>query len=635
MNKRLLPIVLASLFIATIALAQHQVLKVSTSKDKYLHYELVSITAQADPSDLDPADLPVRIHALVTRNGQPVTSIGQLKDIPLIYNPSDKAWEGKWPVPWNAPEATYTVEVDSTQVSGLTPKECRFEITRRKPPQIRSNLYILTLESTAEIKTMRIPSPEGKTGNWEQLIAWAKFMGANTVWYIGGQTAGWTGKQDEEFPWNKSNFAMLPKLAEEAHRNGLRFGVWVGGYLTFGKKEFRVQKYNYAYNYDEKKNACLPTARTISLADEKRKQDIIDFIKKVAQIPGVDYIGIDYIRNAFGGYEMVDEFFSDMRPRLPSEPSLSTKDGRMKWLAKKTIKRDDPVLTDQWNWWRAHYVAQHILKEIVEKSAIKQPLWVFTLSWEKGWQHGQDCIMMNDAGADIDAVMLYEADKGQFNELIKEWHNYVKDGEVNLVVGNQVDWEVHQKTVNPAGPEEFYNRLLTGSTRIYQDGPAKGMFFHDLARVFWGRIGPYSPMEWVVAGGAAFSQLRLKSSTISLSTAVSVPENIKEGDIFEVDIPLKSFSSKKIRAITVELLNTPGVTCLESTKKSISVLEANGESRVNFKVKITNGSERRHSRYMIAVVAKWMENEDPEKYFAFTYVQASNKIETSVNKKIK
>lgn len=633
MPKKILTVIAGSLFMATLALAQNYQLNITTGKNKYLHYELVTISARLDSPNVNEANLLEKITARVTRDGKPVTTIGQLKEIPLKYNPSAKAWEGKWPIPWNAPVDTYTVEVDSCSVNNFIPVKCQFEITGRKPPQIKSNLYILTLESTADIKTMRIPSPEGKEGGWEEIIAWAKFIGADTIWYLGGQTAGWKGKVDEEFPWNKSSFAMLPNFAEEVHRNGLKFGVWVAGYLTFGKKEFRPEKYNYAYNYDEKTDKCILTSRTISLSDEKRKQDVINFIKKVSEIPGVDYIGIDYIRNAFGGYEMVDEFIAEMSPNLPQNPSLYSKSGRMKWLAKKVIKREDAILIEQWNWWRAHYVAQNILKDIVDKSNIKQPLWVFTLSWEKGWQHGQDCIMMNDAGVDIDAVMLYEADKWQFDQLIKEWHSYVKAGQVNLIVGNQIDWVVHQTTVNPAGPEEFYNRLVRGATQIYQDSLAKGMFWHDLSRALWGRIGPYSPLEWAVAGGAAFSQLRLKYSLISLSATSTTPEKIKENEIFEVETTVKNLTGKKIQDVNIEMLATPGITCIDENKKIIPYIIVKGENKIIFKLRANDVRKGRDSRYMIATVTKWLENENPERYFSFNYIQISKPEQPEETKK--
>ena len=43
----------------------------------------------------------------------------------------------------------------------------------------------------------------------------------------------------------------------------------------------------------------------VSLGDEKRVSDIIEFVKLLNECKEVDYIGMDYIRNAFGGYELV------------------------------------------------------------------------------------------------------------------------------------------------------------------------------------------------------------------------------------------------------------------------------------------------------------------------------------------
>ncbi len=622
MYKHTIISILYTILISGIALAQDHQIKISTTKDKYLHYELVQIIAEVVPVSVDKIPLPDTIKVQICRDEIPVITIGQINEVVLRYNPSSKIWEGKWPIPWNAPVDNYTVKVDTSQVRNLIPMKCQFKVTSRKPPKIKSENYILTVESGSDISSIRIPSPAGKEGDWRQIIEWAKFIGADTIWYLGGQTVRWKETVDEDFPWNKNNFAFLPKLAEEAHRSGLKFGVWISGYLTFGKKEYRVNKYTYAWNYDEESEKCIPTSRTISLGDKKRKEDIIKFIQEVSAIPKVDYIGIDYIRNVFGGYEMVDEFISEMTPDLPSGWSLYSQKERMKWLAQKTIKRDDIKLIDQWNWWRAHYVAQ-ILNDIVQESKIKQPLWVFTLSWEKGWQHGQDPIMMNDAGADIDAVMLYEADNWQFEQILKEWHNYVKAGQVNLIVGNQVDWVVHQSSLNPAGPEVFYNRLVSGSTQIYQNSLAKGIFWHDLIRAIKGRKGPYPTLEWAVAGGAAFSQLRLKSSTISLCATLTVPEKINANEIFEALVTVTNLGDKKIEEVNVELLATDGISFIEENKKTIPIIEGKSKADIKFTLKINNVSKLRDSRYMVAVVTNWLEEEIPKKYFSFGYVQTN------------
>lgn len=626
MSKQIFLCIALNIFIVTSLSAQTQQINITTAKDKYLHYELVNITAGRNVEIPDDAVLPEVLTVEISRDEIPVTSIGKLKEVILQYDPTLKIWEGKWPIPWNAPRGNYTVSVDTHQFTNVTFTDTEFEVIARIPPEIESDLYILTVESGSELKTMQIPAPDGTGGGWQNIIEWAKFIGANTIWYLGGQTSGWREKIDEDFPWNKSNFEMLGEFAQEIHRNGLKFGVWVSAYLTFGKKEYRVNKYTYAWNYDEESDECIHTDRTISLGDDKRKQDIIDFIKQVSQIPEVDYIGLDYIRNAFGGYEMVDEFVLDMNPDLPVDWPLHPQNEKMKWLAKKVIKRDDTKLIDQWNWWRAHYVA-NILKEIKEASSISQPLWVFTLSWEKGWQHGQDPVMMNDAGADIDAVMLYEADNWQFDQLLEEWHSYVKREQVNLIVGNQVDWIVHQSTLNPAGPEEFYTRIVRGSSRIYNDSKVLGIFFHDLIRALWGRTGPYPSLEWAVAGGAAFSKLKEEKEKISLSTTIMTPDEIKEDESFKVTITVENLTDEAIEDINIKLFDTEGLTFTRQNTKTIPHIKGESPKTVNFTVKVNDVSLLREGLYMIAVLTSWQEGEITEKYICFDYVQINNSNE--------
>jgi hypothetical protein len=103
--------------------------------------------------------------------------------------------------------------------------------------------------------------------------------------------------------------------------------------------------------------------------------------------------------------------------------------------------------------------------------------------------------MMNDAGVDLDALMLYQADKDQFEALVHDFHQYVHRGDVQLVAGEILDWGLHQK--DPAGPKEMYRRETKAIDELYADGPAKGVFFHDLSRALWGRLGPWGTRGWL------------------------------------------------------------------------------------------------------------------------------------------
>jgi hypothetical protein len=205
-------------------------------------------------------------------------------------------------------------------------------------------------------------------------------------------------------------------------------------------------------------------------------------------------VGLDYIRNALGGVELVDDFVAEMpNLALPAEWNGLSKTERMLWLARKKAMRKDMALIDAWQWWRARRVAL-IVKEVKARLGNK-PLWAFTLTWDKGWHHGQDPVMMSDAGVDLDALMFYEADKAQYAQMLRDWNAYVRKGDVNLVPGNIFDWNLHQK--DASGPAEFGRRLDAALDRVYADGPAQGVFYHDLGRLLWStRLGKWGTKGW-------------------------------------------------------------------------------------------------------------------------------------------
>lgn len=197
-----------------------------------------------------------------------------------------------------------------------------------------------------------------------------------------------------------------------------------------------------------------------------------------------------------------------------------------------------------------------ILKEVKEKAGITKPLWIFILSWEKGWQHGQDAVMFTDAGADFLMVMLYECDREQFDNLIRQWESYIEEGQVSILSGDETDWPLHQYTHDPSGPKELYNRTIQGYKTIGSKGPVKGMFVHDLGRSLWrGRRGPYPGKEWLVAGAHAFSDMRKDTGQSAINADVSwedsgesrkegylIIQNLYESDITGIHIEVVPFT---------------------------------------------------------------------------------------------
>jgi hypothetical protein len=166
----------------------------------------------------------------------------------------------------------------------------------------------------------------------------------------------------------------------------------------------------------------------------------------------------------------------------------------MVYFARKKVMRRDLDFIDAWQWWRAHKVAA-IVRRVKAELGDKKPLWAFTLTWDKGWHHGQDPVMMNDAGVDIDALMLYEATAEQFDFMVRNWNRYVRRSDVQLIVGDVLDWSLHQKS--PDGPKEFYRRAASAIDNIYADGPAYGVFVHDLHLALKGNLGSWGTRGWM------------------------------------------------------------------------------------------------------------------------------------------
>lgn len=599
----------------------------STSKKEYLHYEFVAIKVKIRNSKIQKSLMRNNLYALVYKDDKKVVTIGQKGVVNLKYNPDNLLWEGKWPVPWNAEEGEYLIKLFPSQEIIKKGKnkiwETKFFIKRRPLFNLKPGLCIVTFENPVPLRNKWIEGPDGKKGDWREIFEWIKFAGGNTFWYLAGQTASYTKAKEEEttdtFPWIKDNLDFLPEFACMAHRYGIKFGAWVVAYLTFGKIHKELD-YDYAWEYNPKRNICFPS-RAISLQDKKRLRDIIEFIKYLNNIPEIDYIGIDYIRNALGGYEMVDDFVSEMEVETPSDWGKFSKQERMIWLAKEKIAREDFVLIDQWQWWRARQVAL-IIHQIRKEVKLNKPLWAFTLSWQKGWQHGQDPVMMNDAGVDIDAVMLYEADGEQFDRLIKDWHKYLGKNHANVIGGNIVDWPLHQYTVNPPGPEEMYNRSIMAIDRLYKDGLSKGAFVHCLSRALWGRRGPYSRYEWMLAGGAIFSRLRERWKKFSLKTKVLAPKEAIFNKVFKVKIKVINLKPTKMHDIKVTLLPQKGIEMIDRVCKKIEVIGPGYEVIVPFEVKINEFFPQRDCRYMIVFRTEWLEKREIQNNISFKYVKA-------------
>lgn len=473
--------------------------RLETTRPGFYRYEFVEIRLRARDPELRRrwrTGPPPTVTVL--EEGVPVQTIGGLERLPLLWNDREATFAADWPVPWNAAPGTYQLRLEGAGELGDRLRISDFKILRREPKPIKPGLVALTLESQEPLSSMRVVAPDGAEKDWRGLLDWAQFMEADAFWMLVGDTPGLEPGE----VWRSYNLPLVPEVAAECRKRGLALGVYAMSYLTTSKE--RLPFYEYAWDVEEGRPKLT---RAISLKDPRRPSDVAKLLKGLASIPGVEFVGLDYIRNALGGYELVDEFFAEMpgvRPP-PEWPELSREE-RMVWFHHKKVMRRDRAFVDAWQWWRAHRVGK-IVRRIRDELGSDVALWAFTLTWDKGWHHGQDPVMMSDAGADADALMLYEADEAQFNVILRDLAGYLRSDDVQLVVGDIVDWPLHQRS--PRGARELRRRLIQATDRVYGDGrPAAGLFVHDAQRALKGRLGPHTTGQWLEAAREAARHLR-------------------------------------------------------------------------------------------------------------------------------
>lgn len=495
-------------------------LQLQADKETYAHDDLVTLTLRPATEEarqlLKRSTVPVT--AWVEREGIPVVTVGEMERVRLAFDKTRGFWQARWPVPWNAPDGNYFLRLATSALpSGLGAiHEGSFSVASRVFDPVPAGFCVLPLEGLGSLQRFTGPNGGGPSG--VAMAEWADFIGADAVLVQGAESSGHSKKLSSAFPWVMRSTESVSVLARACHARGIKLGVYVLSYMVGGDAAFSPE-YEYGWHYENGApiyGLNRAVRRGISIRDKKRPADIVNVLDRWAEVEGVDFLGLDYIRPVFGGNELVDDFINEMPGvQKPEGYTAWSKEQRMAWIARgryiapTAALRKDPKfkITDQWFWYRAHRTAG-VVRKIAEGFGGKKPLWAFTLSWQKGWEHGQDPSMMRDAGVDMNGIMLYEADGRQYRGLLSQWNAYTRDSKFNLVVGNTFDWRLHQKTLNPSGPEEMVRRTLA-AVEQFQDGkPVRGIFMHDLARALRGNLGPYPPQEWFLAAGGAMTRVR-------------------------------------------------------------------------------------------------------------------------------
>ncbi len=540
--------------VPTVSQAIPDVIAVMPTRN-FLRYEMVPFELRVNSDDM-PNFSEMRASVVVTYEGSEVEMVDGHTKLNLKKDGNKGRFTGNWPIPYNPNPGTYVAQVVVSGPQWTSPKifESAFTIASLKPHGMDPGYTALTMEGGKQLINGAVPALDGSDSmKASNAIQWAQFMGANVFCYLMGQTSIWDHLNPREFPFSHGDREVGHKYAKAAHAVGMKFAAYMTTFKVIGDA-WNQAPYNFALGYDADDDAVVPT-RFISTYDTKRRQDIIDYLKDLDKDPDIDMVGLDYVRMGFGGFEVVDEFVKDLDVPLPPKFWSMTKEERIHWLARTVSQKEDKEVVSLFNWWRAHRVAL-TLKQIIEDSKISKPVFTFTLGWEMGHQHGQDPAMYVDAGISYNHIMLYEGDRGTLQSMKKQWPDYLARGNGMYAPGEMVDYNWVQKSIDPPGPEELYNREVETMQNWFSVNSSLGMFWHDLYRQVWGIRGPYSSMEWLIAGGKAFTTLRQAEGLSPIEVHLMVPKTVPAGVMVPISVEIHNHSPENLNGVVLHQLDT-------------------------------------------------------------------------------
>lgn len=634
------------LFLAAAALAASSSaasLTLSPSKPAYWRYEVVEWKVLSTDPQITPSKVPLLELQVNSARGPVATSAGRLR-FPLRADEACGCWLGSWPIPWNPDLGEYTAEVrrpetwvDETEeeeveedldpvyqgpasledfrlpAQGAPLATARFQVAGRQPLTLPKGFSVMTLEP-GKHGFRNFKGVEGEAPHWSHIIDWAKWMHADSFWQCVGETALWRKRVADNYPWNLADLKMAAPLAALAHQQGLTYGAYMLTFIVLG--DFKQADYDFTTGYVPS-TGLLYKKPFVSMDDTRRHDDLVWMLKTLEATPDLDYIGLDYVRCDFGGLEFTDAFLKDMSLRLSDELEQGPFEGRQKWLGSIIVGHRDPVVEEMWQWWRSHKVGT-VVRRLLDDAAVTKPVWVFSLGWKEGHQHGQDPFMLIDAGISFNAPMFYEANDRQYPAMLKSWKDYLAHGDDSLVLGQPVDGRLLGEAPGISGPEKHFQRQMEALSLLGPLTTSLGFFWHDIGRAMSGGRSHFTAREWAVAGAASFTRLREEQKVLPVRMELGGTTGTARGVSFTVTV--QNVSDKPLAYFRLEGLPVRGVAAYLPATKEGGPLKPGEKVSLSWAATWGDALGRPRPRRMLAVRASLPPESSPYPAVSFTYV---------------
>ena len=523
---------------------------ITLSKKEIYHYGILNVYLNGI-SDLEQENLSIKVF----KDGRFHGSADIEFNIPFFPESGKERFKAVYLPGWNAYEGEYEIKLFYGDKRIQTDEKITFLLKRKQTPLLEGGISIVDLEMNESIKKKSFIYPEGFVADYSAIPRWVQEMNADALWILSGETTTFQWPASHSKPWDAGPLENLYLLKKIAGQYDIDIGAYIMCFYVPGNYGV-PDRYNAGIGYN-KENDSLYYSRHISLSSEQRVLDIIELAKQFQDDEQIQYIGFDFIRTGRAdGYELGPIVVRETNIITPRDWNSYSSQEKIKWFAKKVEVEKDPLVIEKWQWWRAHKVAG-IIKRIIEEAGITKPVWVYTLGWNHGKEHGQDPVMFFDAGVTIDAVMLYEANRQQFARLLEHWNSYIRAGQGNIIIGNCIDYRLlDSDSLSP--PDELYRRNIEGYRNILRDGFASGIFLHDMSRAFWGRRGNHTVMEYAQSFISSVQNLKNDLQRLDLIVDGSLDDVIMDesGTIeYSGHIILKNNGTEPIKGIKVAFFN--------------------------------------------------------------------------------
>lgn len=425
-----------------------------------------------------------------------------------------------------------------------------FTMRGRTSPKATETQKILTMEYNVDLTSRQIPAVEaGGSTSYHALYDWVRYSKCDMFWILAGQTTGWHSSVNKNNPWMSAPKHNAEILAASTNKGDVKFGAYVMSYFTPGDGHKKAG-YDIAVGYN-KNSKSLGSSRHVSLGSQQRLNDIINLLKEFDANDGISYLGLDFIRTGeMDGYELVDEMVALTGVYTPRNWGSMSQYSKMLWLAQSRLVNREIGM--KWRWYRAQKVA-NIVKSIKD-AGIKKPLWVFTLGWDHGQEHGQDPYMFFDAGVDFDAIMIYEATRPQHRTMLTQWANYLA-GEYNVLVGNMVDNRLNDG--HKRSELEYQRRTLEAEVNYNRISRIRGVFFHDISRMLWSKNrGRTTVKEWSNLNADVVSRIEERYNELPITLNITLNEKNRTGILSITNITKKNLRDIDITPVVGVGLNS-------------------------------------------------------------------------------